>query len=154
MNRRLGRPLATLSVLAFVAVAAAADLPVVTSAWSRATAPGVDVGAAYMTIEGGSKDDRLVAASTDRASMVHLHTVEETAGVARMRPVEGIEVPAGRKVVLAPRGTHVMLMGLSGPLVAGESYALTLKFAKAGDVAVQVNVRAAGTDDDAGQAPR
>jgi copper(I)-binding protein len=152
MNRRPGRHLAAFVALVFVAVAAAADAPTVTNAWSRATAPGVDVGAAYMTIEGGPKDDRLVAASTARAAMVHLHAVEESGGVAKMRPVEGIDVPAGRKVELAPKGMHLMLMGLSSPLVAGESYALTLTFANAGDVTVQAKVRAASEDDRAGQA--
>jgi copper(I)-binding protein len=157
MNGRPGRRLAALRVLAITAAAAlavtaaAADGPSVTNAWARATAPGIDVGAAYMTLEGGAKNDRLVAARSERATMVHLHTVEESGGVARMRPVEGIEVPAGRKVELAPKGMHIMLMGLASPLVAGESFPITLSFAKAGELVVEVAVRAAG-DDHAGHA--
>jgi hypothetical protein len=106
----------------------------------------VDVGAAYLTIDGGAADDILVSAGTARATMVHLHTVEESGGVAKMRAVEGIKVPAGKRVVLAPKGTHIMLMGLSKPLVAGESFPLELRFAKAGAVGVTVLVRAAGAD--------
>jgi len=63
-----------------------------------------------------------------------------------MRAVEGIEVPAGKRVVLAPKGTHIMLMGLAKPLVAGESFPLELRFAKAGELGVTVIVRAAGAD--------
>jgi hypothetical protein len=153
MNAWLNRSLAVLAMLV-VSTAAAADAgPTISQAWARATAPGVDVGAVYMTIDGGAKDDELVSASTTRASMVHLHTVEESGGVARMRAVEGVAVPAGKRVVLAPKGTHVMLMGLGQPLVAGDSFALTLKFAKAGEKTVNVAVRAAGADGPPAQAP-
>jgi copper(I)-binding protein len=124
----------------------AADGPVVSQAWARATAPGVDVGAVYLTIDGGTKSDELLSATTTRASMVHLHTIEEAAGVAKMRAVGGVAVPAGKRVVLAPKGTHIMLMGIGQPLAAGESFPLTLKFANAGETTVTVVVRAAGTD--------
>ena len=137
--------LATLALLA-TAGPAAADGPTISQAWARATAPGVDVGAVYLSIDGGAKDDSLISASSVRAAMVHLHTVEESGGVAKMRAVEGIEVPAGKRVVLAPKGTHIMLMGLAKPLVAGETFPLELQFAKAGELDVTVIVRAAGAD--------
>jgi copper(I)-binding protein len=149
MTDRIRRALASLVLLALPAIAAA-GAPVVSDAWARATPPGVDVGAAYLTITGGTVSDRLVGAATQRASMVHLHVVEEKDGVATMRPVDGIAVPAGKRVVLAPKGTHIMLMGLSRPLVAGESFPLALRFEKAGEQTVQVAVRAAA---DTGTAP-
>jgi copper(I)-binding protein len=138
--------LAASAVAAFAAAAQAGNAPVVTEAWARATPPGVEVGAVYMTITGGAGDDRLVGASCDRAAMVAIHTVEEQAGVARMREIESLDVPAGRKVVLAPMSTHLMLMGLDGPLVAGQSFTVALRFAASGtqDVAVQVKPAAAG----------
>ena len=146
MTARISTWIATLALLAITTGAAAADGPTISQAWARATAPGVDVGAAYLTLDGGAADDSLVSASSARAAMVHLHTVEESGGVAKMRAVEGIDVPAKRRVVLAPKGTHIMLMGLSRPLVAGETFPLELRFAKAGAVGVTVLVRAAGAD--------
>jgi copper(I)-binding protein len=146
MNGRLKRSLAGFVLAACAMAASAADGPRVTNAWARATAPGVDVGAVYMTIDGGATADRLVAGSTTRASMVHLHTVEEEDGVAKMRGIDAVDVPAGKRVELAPKGTHVMLMGLGKPLAAGETFPLTLKFEKAGELTVDVAVRAA-TDD-------
>ena len=128
--------------------ALAADAPTVSDAWARATAPGVDVGAAYMVIEGGARDDRLVDASSDRAAMVHLHTVEEQDGVAKMRAIEAVPVPAGARVVLAPKATHLMLMGLDRPLVVGERFTVTLEFAQSGPQAVAVGVKAATATDD------
>ena len=130
MTARVSAAVAALALLAIAAGAAAADGPKVSQAWARATAPGVDVGAAYLTIDGGAADD----------------IVEESGGVAKMRAVEGIKVPAGKRVALAPKGTHIMLMGLSKPLVAGESFPLELRFAKAGALSATVLVRPAGSD--------
>jgi copper(I)-binding protein len=96
-----------------------------------------------MVIVGGSKDDRLIGASSDRAAMVHLHDVVEEDGVAKMRSTEVVEVPAGQRVELAPKGRHLMLMGLDAPLVAGQSYALVLKFAESGEQKVTITVREA-----------
>jgi len=130
-------------VLAALPAIASAGAPVVSDAWARATPPGVDVGAAYLTITGGSSNDRLVGAQTDRAAMVHLHVAGESNGVATMRPVDSVAVPAGKRVVLAPKGTHIMLMGLTRPLVAGETFTLTLRFEETGAQTAQVTVRAA-----------
>lgn len=154
MNRLIRNGLATLALVALAATVRAADGPAVSQAWARATAPGVDVGAVYLTIDGGAQNDELVSASTSRASMVHLHTVEESGGVARMRAIEGIAVPAGKRVVLAPKGMHIMLMGLKQSLVAGQTFTVSLHFTRSGDQAVSVIVRPAGADGPPAQAPR
>jgi copper(I)-binding protein len=80
--------------------------------------------------------------------MVHLHTVEERDGVAKMRAIEAVEVPAGQRVRLAPKSTHVMLMGLDGPLVEGQTFVVTLRFAEAGELPVTVVVKSATAPDD------
>ena len=146
MNIGVARGPAVLVLLSLAAVAHAGDVPSVSGAWARATAPGIDVGAAYMVIEGGTQADRVLDASSPRAAMVHLHTVEERDGVAKMRPIEAIDVPAGQRVELAPKGTHLMLMGLDGPLVAGQSFPVTLRFATAGEQTVTVLVKPATAD--------
>lgn len=133
-------------LLASALPAIAGDAPVVSDAWARATPPGVDVGAVYMTILGGDQDDRLVGASTPRAAMAHLHEVVEGQDVAKMRPVESVTVPAGKPVSFAPKGLHVMLMGLSAPLVEGQAFPLVLEFAGSPSQTVTVTVRSA-TDD-------
>jgi copper(I)-binding protein len=143
MSICLQRGPALIVLLLLTAVARAGDAPAVSGAWARATAPGVEVGAAYMVIEGGAKADRMLGASSPRAAMIDLHTVEEQGGVAKMRPIEAIDVPAGERVELAPKGTHLMLMGLDGPLVAGQSFPVTLRFATAGEQTVTVLVKPA-----------
>jgi len=47
--------------------------------------------------------------------------------------IDAVEIPAGQRVSLAPKSTHVMLMGLQRPLVAGQTFVVTLRFAKAGE---------------------
>jgi len=143
MKRLLVRLLPALALMVAAVAAQAGDAPVVSDAWSRATPPGVEVGAAYMVIKGGSKDDRLVGASSERATMVHLHDVVEEDGVARMRSTEDVEISAGQRVELAPKGKHLMLMGLDAPLVAGQTYVLVLQFAESGEQKVTVTVREA-----------
>jgi copper(I)-binding protein len=143
MNANLQRLLPTLVLALGAFVAHAGESPVVSEAWSRATPPGVEVGAAYMVIEGGSKHDRLIDASSERAAVVHLHDVVEEDGMAKMRSTEAVEIPAGQRVELAPKGRHLMLMGLGAPLVAGQTYALVLRFANSGEQTVTVHVRPA-----------
>lgn len=151
MKQRVGLALGVVVLCARVAGAWAGDAPVVTDAWARATPPGVDVGAAYMVITGGAKADRLVDARSPRAAMVHLHSVEEQGGVAKMRAIDAIPVPAGQRVTLAPKSTHLMLMGLDGPLVAGQTFEVTLKFAATGEQSVTVQVKSATATDEHAQ---
>lgn len=64
--------------------------------------------------------------------------------VMKMRPIAGIDIPAGQLVILAPNGTHIMLMGLATPLKVGQSFPLTLTFEEAGTRTVNVAVEKVG----------
>jgi copper(I)-binding protein len=113
----------------------------ISEAYVRAVAPGAGASAAYMTIRNDGAADTLVAARTDIARRVELHTHILEDGVARMREVEGgIAAPAGETVTLAPGGLHVMLMGLNGPLAAGATLPLTLVFENAGEMAIMAPI--------------
>ena len=140
MTRRLGIGAAIVALVLAVGIARA-DAPAVRNAWARATPPGSDVAAVYLTLVGGATADELQSASTPRAPMTHLHSMDATGGMSRMRAVEGLAVPAGKTVNLAPQGLHLMLMGLAKPLVAGERFPLTLRFAHGGDRTVDVRVQ-------------
>jgi copper(I)-binding protein len=141
MTFRAPRWPALLAVGLLCAGLARAEAPLARAAWARATPPGSDVAAVYVTLVGGATADRLENAHTPRAAMTHLHSVDDAGGMARMRSVEGVDVPAGKTVALAPQGLHIMLMGLDKPLVAGERFPLTLHFAHGGDREVEVRVQ-------------
>lgn len=117
---------------------------VINRPWARATVTVQKVGAGYLTIRNeGAEADRLTGARATVAPTVELHTHEiDAEGVARMRQLEAIDLPAGASVELAPGGLHLMLIGLSGPLQEGQTFPLTLVFERAGEVVVEVAVRA------------
>ena len=62
----------------------------------------------------------------------------------KMRPLAGLNIPAGQPVSFKPSSEHIMLMGLKQPLRAGESFPLTLDFEKAGRREVTVTIEKAG----------
>ena len=114
--------------------------------WSRATPGGAKVGAGYLTLKnGGAAPDRLVSATADIAERAEIHEMSMTDGMMKMRQVtDGVAVPAGGSVALAPNGYHLMFLGLKKPLKEGDTFAGTLTFEKAGTVAVTFEVRGVG----------
>jgi hypothetical protein len=102
-------------------------------------------GAAFAVImNAGSEDDRLIGASTPAADRAEMHTHLMENGVARMRQVDAIDVPAGGSAELKPGGYHIMMFNLDKPLKEGETFPLTLTFEKAGAVEVTVKVEGMG----------
>jgi copper(I)-binding protein len=124
-------------------VLAQTDQLEVSNAWARATAAKAENGAAYLTILSPTPD-RLLSASSPAAKQTELHTMEMAGMVMKMRPVAGLDIPAGQPVALKPGGEHIMLIGLQQPLREGQSFTLTLNFEKAGARTVSVAVEKAG----------
>lgn len=118
---------------------------VISNVWARATPGMAKTGAAYLMIANhGTAVDRLVAVATPAAAKAQLHTHLMENDVMKMRPVSAIEVDPGEPAVLRPGGMHVMLMGLTAPLRAGDVFPLTLSFETAGKVEVHVHVMKIG----------
>ncbi|MDP6705257.1 MAG: copper chaperone PCu(A)C [Alphaproteobacteria bacterium] len=116
----------------------------VTDPWARASAGPARNGGAYLTIKSGGAGDRLTRVDSGVAKRTELHNHINDGGVMKMRPVDGIDVPAGGMAMLKPGGYHVMLMKLKQPLKQGESFPMTLHFTKAGKVEVEVEIKAVG----------
>lgn len=139
---------ATLALVPFAA--AAAGLPIlahqngllIEDGRALTVGPSAPTAAVYLRITNEtSHDDRLVEVRTDAAARAMLHASEITDGIARMTPLkDGIPVPAGQTVILERGGMHVMLMGLTAPLVDGAAVPLTLVFATAGEIPVTVPI--------------
>ena len=113
------------------------------NAWAGATPGKAENGAAYVTIMSPAAD-RLVSASTPVAKKAELHTMSMQGMVMKMRPISGVDIPAGQAVSLKPGGEHIMLMGLNQPLREGQPFPLTLDFERAGPHTVTVTVEKAG----------
>jgi copper(I)-binding protein len=97
----------------------------VTNAWARATVPGQKVGGVYMEIRSATPA-RLLSVSSSAAGRAELHNMKIENGVMKMFPVDGVDLPAGQSVKLAPGGNHVMLIDLKQELKQGENIAVTL----------------------------
>ena len=129
-------------VVASAALAQPAQLEV-NNAWAGATPGKSENGAAYLTIQSPTAD-RLVSASSPVAKKAELHTMSMQGMVMKMRPIAGLDIPAGQPVTLKPGGEHIMLLGLNQTLHEGQSFPLTLDFEKAGPRTVTVTVEKAG----------
>ncbi|GAB5448209.1 copper chaperone PCu(A)C [Gymnodinialimonas sp.] len=122
----------TLLATAFAVLPALAHAHmVIEDAYARASSPVAQSGAAFMTIFNHNDfDDRLIGVSSDAAERLELHThIMEDNGVMRMVEVEeGFPIAAGETIALERGGMHVMLLGLTNPLVQGEEIEITFTF--------------------------
>jgi copper(I)-binding protein len=118
--------------------------------WASATTS--KTGAAYVPLmNNGKEEDALTGAETPVAAEVQFHQTKIENSVAKMRRLKEVKLPPGEKVLFAPGGLHLMLIGLKEPLQDGGRIPLTLHFAKAGDIKVEVHVqKAASTNDELG----
>ena len=131
---------------------AQAQAVVARDVWARATPPGAANGVVYMTLTSPIAD-RLVRVASPAAMTAGLHETLAQGDVVAMRGLPGgIALPPGQAVMLRPGGVHVMLEGLTAPLVLGSTVSLHLTFAHAAPVDVVARVRpigAAGPDEGA-----
>ena len=132
------------AVLAAVPALAQAQSIQVEHPWARATAPNAKAGGVFMTLTDSGAPDKRIAAASPVAGMAEVHRTVEENGVMKMLPVDAIDLAPGNKVTLAPGGYHVMLMDLKHQLKQGDTFPITLTFAKAAPITVTVTVEAPG----------
>lgn len=147
---------ATLLAIAFFVLAApsqaheyrAGDI-VIGHPWTRAVSANAPTAAGYLSLTNrGAEADRLVAAETPMASRVEMHEMSLADGVMRMRPLQGgIPLTPGGTVWLRPGGSHLMLVDPDGAFAQGSRVPLTLRFERAGEVTVELEVAGAGARD-------
>jgi hypothetical protein len=111
--------------------------------WSRAAMAGHE-GVVYLTITATGGVDTLISVTTPVSPEAELHQSSNDKGVMKMRPVASLPIEPGEPVTLAPGGYHIMLKNLSQPLKQGDSFPVTLSFAKAGQVTATATVEKAG----------
>lgn len=113
-----------------------------TGPWCRPTPNGRDMTACYITLT-SSTGDRVTSVISPRAAQSQLHAVSTEGGVMSMNEMpDGLELPAGQPVALAPGGDHIMLMGVTVPLVEGDLVPLAITFESGAQIALEAPVRA------------
>lgn len=127
---------AVLSLLLAVPLVAAptlADDLAVSDAHFRESIPGQSRAVGFLAVTNhGDRDCALVGASAPGIERLEIHEHRHDNGVMRMRRVRSLPLPAGDTLTLAPGGYHLMGFGLSAPLKAGATLAVTLDFGPCG----------------------
>ena len=117
---------------------------VVEDPWARELPPVSETGAAWFRVVNHGAGDHIVSVQSPVAERAELHSHEMEDGMARMRHLPAVEVPAHGELVFEPGARHVMLIGLDEPLVAGERFPMTIAFENAGAIEVQVRIEVSG----------
>jgi periplasmic copper chaperone A len=112
--------------------------------WIRLAAVPGRPAAAYLTVQGGAGPARLIAVESDLAGSTELHQSMAGDGMAAMKRIDGVDVPAGGTVQFRPGGYHVMLFGMSPQAKPGGKAMLVLRFAKGPNVSIPARLVGAG----------
>jgi copper(I)-binding protein len=136
-----------LRYLLFLLAAAVAALPAaahshkskgleIVHPWTFAQAQEAGTARVFMTIKnGGGAPDRLLSASTSRAAKVELNDAGKGA--------TAFAIEKGKDLVLSADGPSLVLTGVKKPFRAYDDFKMTLVFAKAGRVVVDVVIEEA-----------
>ena len=95
--------------------------------------------AAYFTLcNGGTQAVSVTGIAASVAGMVEAHeTITDPSGRKMMRPLEGLTIAPGERVILQPGGSHLMLMDLTAPIAAGDSATITIRLSDGSSVSAE-----------------
>jgi len=134
--------LAAVCTVALSASALAGDIKVV-KAWAHAMNGGQH-GAGHVFLEiknSAAAADRLYAVKSKMSKMIKIGTVGDHGAMdIAHNEVLSILVPPRKSSVFDGSGPHIQLMKLAKPLVAGQTFEVTLFFENAGRVKTKVRV--------------
>ncbi len=111
-----------------------------------------ETSAVYMRVSNrGESDISIISASSAAADQIEFHETRVIDDMARMEALDGLLIPAGETIELAPGGAHIMLMGLRDDLAPDSQMPLRLHCDKGEvyelDISV-MNMRMADLDDE------
>lgn len=119
--------------------------------WVREAPPTAEVLAGYLTLVNDSRHDLVLeSVSSPQFASVEIHETVHENGMAGMRQVSTLPLPAGSQIEFAPGGLHLMLMQPAGVLRQGDSVTLTLHFTGGTQLEIHAPVRRT-TDGDMAQ---
>ena len=111
----LSQCLCFLNVFLLISIASAeAQGLTVRDAWIRGVPPSATTTAAFMTIYNTGTDDAVLkSVACDVAETVQIHTMEQVGEIMKMKELSALRIPANGETILAPKGYHIMLSGLT-----------------------------------------
>ncbi|WP_057832880.1 copper chaperone PCu(A)C [Colwellia sp. TT2012] len=113
----------------------------VTQGYIKASIPGSDVTAAYMTINNhGKKAITLQKITSELSARIEIHQHSMANGMMTMRQVDQVIIKAKSKVVLQPSDLHLMIFSLKQKITEKDVISLTLHFTNATKIKIQLPV--------------
>jgi periplasmic copper chaperone A len=141
--------------LGLLAPASRAEI-LLNNGWVRATVPGAESGAGYLTITNTGTEARSLLRLTSTVSdtvTIHQSSIDAQ-GMARMWPVAKLEIKPGETVKFEPNGRHLMFNALAAPFRVGETVPVTFQFDRGSEpVTARLTVRPLVDDAPAAGAP-
>ena len=130
-------------ILTLAVSPAAAQTPAasVAHAWFRALPSGLPAGGYFTLHNDGAAPLTLTGATSPACGMVMLHRSDTSSGMAEMRDVSTLDVPAGGTIAFAPGGLHLMCMQPGPAMTPGGSVKVTLTFQGGGTLETVFAVR-------------
>lgn len=142
-----GRALLTAGVLATCALQACklqSAPPVervqVRSAWARIADAGATSGAYLDLVNNDSVPLTLVSVTSDVSTNAEVHETMSQDGMSHMMARPTLTVAPGATLAMKPGGLHIMLIGVTRTLAAGDSISLALRFADSTTVSTRIPV--------------
>ncbi len=139
-------------VLALAAAQAGAASVTIENAWIRLPAPGQSIAAGYCDIRNdGAAPVTVVGFSGPVRVAIHETRIED--GLARMRPVAALDVPAKSTAKLKPGGKHLMLYGVDAARLGSGPVTMRARLASGEEIAANFELRPADAGPNAKDAP-
>ena len=115
----------------------------ISNAWIREVPAESGITALYFDIQNsGNTEDIIVSINTPFSEKAEIHnSVIDDDGTAKMVKIEEVTIATGDKIRFAPGGMHVMLIGLSKDINAGEEYEFNIIFQKEGKKTLKAKVK-------------
>jgi len=130
-----------IGLLLLIPIQAAAEI-MVEDAWVRLPPPVADTAASYMTIRNhGDKAVEITGIKTGIAKHPEFHSMEMHDGMMHMQKMEKVVIPAHGGISFDPGGNHLMLIGLTRAVKAGEHLMITLDTSDGQSIMIHAEVR-------------
>jgi periplasmic copper chaperone A len=100
--------------------------------------------AAYFTIHGGGQPVTLRGVTTEEAVRLEIHESMTEGGMASMKPVGALDIPAGETVKMEPGGRHIMLWSINPAAIADGKISFTFIFSNGDRILADAVVQKAG----------
>jgi copper(I)-binding protein len=101
----------------------------VTDAYVRLPAVPRGPAAAYFTVHGGPVAERLIDVTSPNAIRAEMHESTASGGMASMKPIGSVNIPANGTVAFKSGGKHVMFFDVNPALQPPRSMPLEFTFA-------------------------